>query len=369
MAPPFSSPQGNAPQTLAALWCLVALALVFVLLRLYTRYKVIDAIGIDDHLFNVAFVLLVAYCVLITVSAFYGFGLIRDDVPDPWDRSMVIILTNAGQTVVGVAVWISKTALAFFLLRIFGACGRKTRWTIILPPVLLGLFVTAGLLAFWLECRPISYLWDRLNPDGVCGDTAVYLNLIAAILSFLCDFIFAALPWFTLRKIQMPPREKNIVLYSLSLGIFAGACGIMRAVKLPTMSDGEYMRDRATLIIWHAAELTVTMVAIGIPVCRPLWKGWVNRLLPGGDQDQIYSASYFSGEQRTIGGSEMWPSKEGDSKSRSKSRKGSKGHKSRPSDMNIHTDDIEMLDARDAREKDPTSGGHTPDSWSSWSRA
>lgn len=56
MAPPFSSPQGNAPQTLAALWCLVVVALVFVLLRLYTRYKVIDAIGIDDHLFNVAFV-------------------------------------------------------------------------------------------------------------------------------------------------------------------------------------------------------------------------------------------------------------------------------------------------------------------------
>lgn len=65
----------------------------------------------------------------------------------------------------------------------------------------------------------------------------------------------------------------------------------------------------------------------------------------------------------------MWPSKEGDSKSRSKSRKGSKGHKSRPSDINIHNDDIEMLDVRDARAKYPTSGGHTPDSWSSWSRA
>lgn len=199
---------------------------------------------------------------------------------------MVIILTNAGQTVVGVAVWISKTALAFFLLRIFGACGRKTRWTIILPPVLLGLFVTAGLLAFWLECRPISYLWDRLNPDGICGDNAVYLNLIAAILSFLCDFIFAALPWFTLRNIQSKcnatllkdsqltlapsatPGEKYRALQSepgyfvsrlsflisravnlhskrhqdlTASRISAGACGIMRAVKLPTMSDGEYM--------------------------------------------------------------------------------------------------------------------------------
>lgn len=107
------------------------------------------------------------------------------------------------------------------------------------------------------------------------------------------------------------------------------------------------------------------MVAIGIPVCRPLWKSWVSRLLPGSEEDQIYSASYYSGQQRTIGGSEMWPSKEGDSKPRSKPRKGSK---SRPSDIIIHTDDIEMLDARDAGEMDGTSGGHTPDSWSSWSR-
>lgn len=56
MSPPFTSPQGNAPETLAALWSLAALALVFVVLRLYTRYKVVEAIGLDDHLFNVAFV-------------------------------------------------------------------------------------------------------------------------------------------------------------------------------------------------------------------------------------------------------------------------------------------------------------------------
>lgn len=54
--PPFSSPQGNAPQTLAALWSLMVIALMFVCLRLYTRYKVVDAIGIDDHLLNTAFV-------------------------------------------------------------------------------------------------------------------------------------------------------------------------------------------------------------------------------------------------------------------------------------------------------------------------
>lgn len=147
-------------------------------------------------------VLLIIYCSLITSSAFYGLGLIRDDVPDPWHRSLVIILTGAGQTVVGVAVWISKSALAFFLLRLFGSCGRKTRWAIIIPPTLLGIFVTSGLFAFWFECRPVSYLWDRLNPNGVCGDAAVYLTLIASVLSFFCDFFYAYLPWRILKNIQ-----------------------------------------------------------------------------------------------------------------------------------------------------------------------
>lgn len=64
----------------------------------------------------------------------------------------------------------------------------------------------------------------------------------------------------------------------------------------------------------------------------------------------------------------MGPSKGSGSNPRSKPRKGSKGHKSRPSNIVIHNDDIEMLRTGDAREKDVASGGHTPDSWSSWSR-
>lgn len=147
-------------------------------------------------------VLLVVYCILITISSFYGFGHIRDDVPIAQNRSLVIILTNAGQTVIGIAVWMSKTSLAFFLLRIFGSCGSKTLWAIKIPPVILGLIVFAGLMSFWLECRPISYLWDRLIDGGTCGGGAVYLNLIAAFLSFGCDFIYAALPWFALRNVQ-----------------------------------------------------------------------------------------------------------------------------------------------------------------------
>lgn len=153
--------------------------------------------------------MLVCYCIVITISAFYGFGLTRDDVPDPWHRSLVIILTGAGQTIIGLAVWVSKSSLAFTLLRLFSSCGRRVRWAIIMPPCLLGIFVTSGLFAFWFECRPVSYLWDRLNPNGVCGDTAVYLTLIASGFSFMCDFFYAALPWWVLKHIQSRHRKRQ----------------------------------------------------------------------------------------------------------------------------------------------------------------
>jgi hypothetical protein len=47
---------GDAPKMLAVLWSLTALALVFVLLRLYTRLRVLRAYGLDDYFYNAAFV-------------------------------------------------------------------------------------------------------------------------------------------------------------------------------------------------------------------------------------------------------------------------------------------------------------------------
>lgn len=47
---------GDAPKMLAVLWSLTALALVFFLLRLYTRLRVIRAYGLDDYFYNASFV-------------------------------------------------------------------------------------------------------------------------------------------------------------------------------------------------------------------------------------------------------------------------------------------------------------------------
>jgi hypothetical protein len=101
----------------------------------------------------------------------------------------------------------------------------------------------------------------------------------------------------------MPKRDKIIIASSMSLGVFAGACGIKRAIELRNLGSPNYLstspyqsiiigqipltrqtpEDVVGIIIWHAAELCTTMVCIGIPVCRPLYKDWVGRYMSSED--------------------------------------------------------------------------------------
>lgn len=56
MDPIMTGLGGDAPMMLSILWSLTFVAFVFVLLRLYTRVKVVEAYGWDDHFFNASFV-------------------------------------------------------------------------------------------------------------------------------------------------------------------------------------------------------------------------------------------------------------------------------------------------------------------------
>jgi hypothetical protein len=47
---------GQAPVVLGVLWGLTGITFVFVILRLYTRLKVVQSYGLDDHFFNASFV-------------------------------------------------------------------------------------------------------------------------------------------------------------------------------------------------------------------------------------------------------------------------------------------------------------------------
>ncbi|KAL6880043.1 hypothetical protein HDV57DRAFT_104172 [Trichoderma longibrachiatum] len=271
---------GDAPKMLAVLWSLTSLALVFVLLRLYTRLRILRAYGADDYFYNAAFATLLVYDIMMTIASMYGFGRNIDDVlaiKGPVDGmesvTRAILYSAIGQTILVFGTILCKTSLALFLVRLVP--DRRSHIIIWVPNGFLATGIVASLFVFWFSCQPTAYLWDRRIPGGKCTIDPGPISMYAGAWSVTVDFWYAVFPWYLLWNIQMPKREKRVIATSLSLGIIAGACGIERALQLKYLGSPNYIKDVVGIIIWHAAEFCSTMVCIGIPVCRPLCRGWL----------------------------------------------------------------------------------------------
>ncbi|KAF9778789.1 hypothetical protein IL306_003265 [Fusarium sp. DS 682] len=135
--------------------------------------------------------------------------------------------------------------------------------------------------------------------------------MILCILCVIVDFFFAGFPWLFIWSLQMNKREKIVILCSLSLGVIAGACGIKRTLEVPELSSANYTKATVGLIVWSAAEIAVTMICIGIPVCRPLYKRYLDKWTSRDGSKYREQSGGGSYPLQTIGGSTLYPNAPG----------------------------------------------------------
>ncbi|KAK4171451.1 hypothetical protein QBC36DRAFT_366486 [Triangularia setosa] len=264
---------GDGPWAVSVMWIVTALTFVFVLLRIYTRTYVVESYGLDDHVYNLAFVLLLCYTIMTTIAAQHGFGQNMFDIADVEDLVKAILFEAIGQTFAVVGMAVAKWSLGLFLLRLV-----TQTWHKVVIWITMGSLMAASIsvcFVFWLQCSPPAYLYDRRIPGGYCYVNTTPVSFTLCILCVFADFFFAIFPWAFLWNLQMNQRKKIVIAASMSLGLIAGACGIKRTIEVPKLSSENYT---VPLIVWSAAEIAITMICIGVPVIRPLYKDFINKL-------------------------------------------------------------------------------------------
>ncbi|KAF7524706.1 hypothetical protein PCG10_005508 [Penicillium crustosum] len=91
--------------------------------------------------------------------------------------------------------------------------------------------------------------------------------------SAVLDFVLALFPWVALWNLNMKKKEKYTICLSLSLGIFAGICGIIRTTGLDALTQStDYLYATTDSVMWTMSELTTTIVCVSIPALRPLYR-------------------------------------------------------------------------------------------------
>lgn len=154
---------------------------------------------------------------LLTVSSTFGLG--QQQVGEfTYDNTRALLLINIGQSVINFTAVMVKLSIALFLVRIV-ASNRAHKILIIVPVTIMSILITVAVVTLWFSCTPISYSWNISTPGGHCnGDEQFVVALIGGLSIVLVELFYASFPWYLVRQLQMPRREKILVGSCMSFG-------------------------------------------------------------------------------------------------------------------------------------------------------
>ncbi|APA08912.1 hypothetical protein sscle_04g036820 [Sclerotinia sclerotiorum 1980 UF-70] len=281
-------------QLLGVLWLEVVLSLLCISLRLYTRNFVGGTPGFDDFLLIISWVLMTAFAACTSRSVSYGMGTHAAEL-DFDDNSRGILWLLIGQFIIAIAMGISKCAVAVFLLRIVTKTLHKILLYFWIVTILLLSFLLA--IVVFLQCTPVESIWDS-RIEGTCTLSLTVIAKVMCSWSAAMDFFLAAFPWAVVWGLNMKRKEKITICVSLSLGIIAGICGVVRTTTLDSLGEtDDYLYAVSDSVMWTMSELCATIICVTIPALRPLY----NRLTGRSSSDGPYQ-NYGCENRKSYGG-------------------------------------------------------------------
>ncbi|KAF9690697.1 hypothetical protein EKO04_011492 [Ascochyta lentis] len=267
----MGAPADYGPILNGVMWFQVIISTIFISLRIYTRYYIIRSLGWDDLMMIINLATFIAFIATTSVGITYGVGKKTEDIIRlGLDNSKAIYWEAIGQGICVMGIAASKASVALFLLRIvLRPWHIALLWSVIVTTTIF-CTITTALLFF--QCKPVAFLWDQTIPGGHCPINFTDVGLSMGAWSASMDFVLAILPWPVVMGLNMKRKEKITIACGLSLGVFAGACSVVRTVELRTLaSKANYVHDTSPMLLWSSSEICLSIICACIPVLRPLY--------------------------------------------------------------------------------------------------
>ncbi|RGP71693.1 hypothetical protein FLONG3_6997 [Fusarium longipes] len=282
---------GKGPQLIGVLWFQMALSYFLIGLRLYTRSYIKGSIGVDDWCLISTAALNTMFTIFTTVACEHGMGQRHSALETAqFARAMLYILT--GQVFVALATGMGKVSVAMFLLRIVTKPWH--RWFLWFCNITITIFSIFLAIACFAQCTPTESIWNpEMADQRVCNLSLTVVAISYCSYAATMDFVLAAFPWIALHGLNMKPKDRRIICLSLSLGVFAGVCGIFRTSGLTSLSNAEdYLYSISDSVMWTVSEVTATIVCLTLPSLRPLYKKLRNQETSSAGYQQHDDSAY-----------------------------------------------------------------------------
>ncbi|KAL4972425.1 hypothetical protein BDW66DRAFT_169622 [Aspergillus desertorum] len=269
----FSS---HSPRILAIVGSLTAFAALLVLLRCYVRLFVLRRFYVEDGIMVASMICSFGVLACFVGESHHGLGQYMAAIYANNSFEMLSKWFWGHAIIIVLGISLVKISIGFFLLR-FATQKKPLKQFIIGSLVFLVLFTIACMLTLILQCIPAEAAWDwvvRAQKSTRCYSPATYLKIgkFNSAINIVTDFLYATLPVFMFYDIQVNRRTRASLMCILSLGYFACAAAIVKAVLQSRVYDEREMYRNANYHIWNSVELNVGIIAACFPTIKPLVK-------------------------------------------------------------------------------------------------
>ncbi|KAL8919435.1 MAG: hypothetical protein Q9208_006813 [Pyrenodesmia sp. 3 TL-2023] len=309
--PNYDNPPSTAWMATTADSVGLALAIIVVAARCYTKFRITKAPGWDDYLSIMALLTFIAYWALNLLQRFeYGGGRHLYDIPPSmyygyfWTAVVRGYLYTIGLT-------FAKLSLLIFLYRIFRVDRTYRILSWILGAILI-IWTTVSLLLSIFACKPIKASWVlsiMLDPRTKCPIKAYDVNNIHGICNIITDFALLILPAPLVWKLHVSGKKKLGLAVVFGTGIFICAVAIVRQyINYNTNKNGDdYYLGK--LRVWLSLEFSFSIIVASLPVITPLLKkaSILTYWLPSALRSRLGASSGHGGPQNNLG---PWPVEE-----------------------------------------------------------
>ncbi|KAH7126850.1 hypothetical protein B0J11DRAFT_287720 [Dendryphion nanum] len=250
----------------------VALTVVVVCMRMYTRIYLKRWFGVDDVFILLALVFTLGLTAAVLLAN-RNFGWDRHiyDIPLTQIEPTLKIGMAAKVLFVAAASFTRLSLLSLYYRLVYNARIRGYIWAIHANTAFtVAIFIAFVFLAVFL-CTPVKNYWMFGSPPNTCLDEGI-ATMFAGVTNCIADLACTVVPIPLVARLEMPFRQRVAIIFLFSLGFIVTIAGIVRTWFVYKALILEYDTTWYSYPLWIAAavEIDIGVICASAPVLKPL---------------------------------------------------------------------------------------------------
>ncbi|KAK4234454.1 hypothetical protein C8A03DRAFT_18650 [Achaetomium macrosporum] len=288
------------PKLITAAFTTWSVAFIFVLLRFWTRSRIVHKLGAADWFIALALLAAGGMCISTVEECKHGMGKHRSDIDiadygpmmqvliAPPPKSMAGMSRPQGLPQKGQAWWfallcyiialaLAKVSICLLYLTVFTIeWARRACYVVLVIVIITNLWGTAAALTY---CIPLEATWNPNVVASFCQPETAWWVHTGFVLA--TDIVIAILPIPIVVPLKLPRRQKLAVVCIFAVGFFICLVSLIRLVILIQIlhkdsEDPDFSYNIAKIFYCTVLEVHTAIVVACAMTLKPL----IARFLP-----------------------------------------------------------------------------------------